>query len=739
MKDEHVILTTMSTIPSGNRLTTNYYFDGETGLTANRPAYTDGILQTEAGSKYFLSRYPIDRIVVIGSDKTYDISPDCKDILNKSHTDNLAEELDSYNHQSASKYSYWYYKYRIAQFIRDKNYELEYPSSTIEDSRKRELNKIAEDFVRANALSDIHYAFHEITRSSREGIRTLSNDLRKKIEEDISKDFLPKESLDDLALPIEEYPQLKRLENELSKISDSRELIYKNLDDSISDLELDPSNNFTLLEQNNYLQAVRIYINRAISDLEIEALTKKVSAYREVILRLRIALDSVMAELQALKSNRLNTEFNYIKSYLYSELEETYKLKCKAANKTISLQFVPSARGNSDQSLYNLSGIISAIRGSNPDTHIHLYVDSQGGFRSDEYVRNAVLSVLNNESSSKFTLEEIVITDFEARNFAHAILNVKKRYDVIDLASGMNAFTSYGRTELITTYSASRIKANSRTGKLIAAMQDVDHALSICNVGNLEKAIKKLRKVFKSTEEIANTEEEEIFSVLENSIRRDFSTIIATDKIDFGVLADWAFGKNFLQQTLTIIEAKFPYEFVEKGIIFYLRSDNLAKDRYDTTNKLKNKYNNTDIKKYEFKDIDHFIIKFAAQGMTSNKTKYSPCSIDKNNLKYYKLNKKNMNANSQVLNIALYTYVPSRKQLQTLLKCYFDLRVARNLIAHSSENSEYSFMSNEHTLTYTHVRNDVSTFLNLYCQVVESLPEGICVEHLSLPESDLKN
>ena len=724
MKDEHVILTTMSTIPSGNRLTTNYYFDGETGLTANRPAYTDGILQTEAGSKYFLSRYPIDRIVVIGSDKTYDISPDCKDILNKSHTDNLAEELDSYNHQSASKYSYWYYKYRIAQFIRDKNYELEYPSSTIEDSRKRELNKIAEDFVQANALSDIHYAFHEITRSSRNGKKTLAGELRKKIEEDISKDFLPKESLDDLTLPIEEYPQLKRLENELSKISDSRELIYKNLDDSISNLELNPSNSFTLLEQNHYLQAVRIYINRAISDLEIEALTKKVAAYREVILRLRIALDSVTAELQALKSNRLNTEFNYVKSYLYSELEEKYKLKCKAENNTVSLQFVPSTKGSSEHSFYNLSSIISAIRGYDSDAHIHLYVDSQGGFRSDEYVRNAVLSVLNNELSSKFTLEEIVITDFEARNFAHAIQNVKKRYDVIDLASGMNAFTSYGRTELITTYSDSRINPNSRTGNLIAAMQEVDHALSICNVGNLETAIENLRNAFNKDEEIPNTEEEEIFSVLENSIRRDFSKIVANNKIDFGDLAEWAFGKNFLQQTLTIIEAKFPYEFVEKGILFYI-DPTASRNRITFIESVLNiAYNNTPNRdQYRFNDIDHYIVREFIHDLGRRSIRYTSSQVN-NSTNYFKL------ANTWTFNFELFTYVQDEQQLKTLLKKYSDICFIRNNTNHSSSSGTYYFNGIRRTFSYINVRDDISNFLNQYHTIIQSLHMNGSIRHI---------
>lgn len=724
MKDEHVILTTMSTIPSGNRLTTNYYFDGENGSGSIYPAYTDGILQTEAGSKYFLSRYPIDRIVVIGSDKTYDTSPDCEDILNNDHTDNLAEELESYNHQSASKYSYWYYKYRIAQFIRDKNYELEFPSSTIEDSRKRELNKIAEDFVQANALSDIHYAFHEITRSSRNGKKTLAGELRKKIEEDISKDFLPKESLDDLALPIEEYPQLKRLENELSKISDSRELIYKNLDDSISNLELNPSNSFTLLEQNHYLQAVRIYINRAISDLEIEALTKKVSAYREVILRLRIALDSVTAELQALKSNRLNTEFNYVKSYLYSELEEKYKLKCKAENNTVSLQFVPSTKGSSEHSFYNLSSIISAIRGYDSDAHIHLYVDSQGGFRSDEYVRNAVLSVLNNELSSKFTLEEIVITDFEARNFAHAIQNVKKRYDVIDLASGMNAFTSYGRTELITTYSDSRINPNSRTGNLIAAMREVDHALSICNVGNLETAIENLRNAFNKDEEIANTEEEEIFSVLENSIRRDFSKIVANNKIDFGDLADWAYGKNFLQQTLTIIEAKFPYEFVEKGILFYI-SPTDSQNRITTIeNILKAEYNNTPYRdKYKFNDIDHCIVKKFIYDLGRRSIRYASSRVN-TSTNYLRLD------NSWTLNFALFTYVQDKKQLKTLLQQYSDISFIRNKTNHSSSSDTYYFNGKPRTFSYIDVRKDISIFLKQYHTIIQNLPKHGSIRHI---------
>ena len=141
-----------------------------------------------------------------------------------------------------------------------------------------------------------------------------------------------------------------------------------------------------------------------ITDLEIEQYIAKSAVYREVILILKDAVNRLIMEVQALKSNRLAREFTYIKSWLYQQLDARYILKPAKENATASLTFVPDMLSSGN---YNISGIISAIRSiseDDRDTVLDLYIDMQGGNRTDGYVKNAVLSIFNNDKHSRMEL-----------------------------------------------------------------------------------------------------------------------------------------------------------------------------------------------------------------------------------------------------------------------------------------------------------------------------------------------
>lgn len=99
----------------------------------------------------------------------------------------------------------------------------------------------------------------------------------------------------------------------------------------------------------------------------------------------------------------------------------------------------------------NIGGIVDAICGKDSGK-MQLFIDMQGGSRTDGYVRNAVLSILNNELNGQVKIRKIVATDFNPRNFANGIVDETKRYQITDLVSGMNAFIQYGKANLIQEY-----------------------------------------------------------------------------------------------------------------------------------------------------------------------------------------------------------------------------------------------------------------------------------------------
>ena len=559
---KNIILTTMSTLPWN--LPTNYYLTEN----AQRPLFCDGIAQTEAGTKFFLSQVRIDHIVVIGSDKTYCSDESVRDqAIDSFSTPDLVAEAAAYSN-NVGEYSYRYYKYRIAQFLQHKNAEQSLLAESIPEERRNYLQQLTSEYMISKGYTRPNMWFSIL--ASEAGSSSLSGGLRSKIDSDIKSNFISEDQYAQYLQPVSSYPELIQLEEKIDEMKEQIEA--KTL--SLEKVKFDLHDRYFSSRAADLDYEARLFIlsrrlEENITSLEIEQYITKSAAYRDVILVLKDAVDRLIMQVQALKSNRLAREFTYIKSWLYQQLEDSFILKPAKENTTTSLTFVPDMLSSGS---YNISGIINAIRsiaGDDADTTLDLYIDMQGGSRTDSYVKNAILSIFNNDKNSRIFIQKVVATDFESRNFASTIVDETDRYRVTDLTAGMNAFIQYGRADLIDTYLKKLdIKRSSHTGKLVSAMVEIDRALSICNITALTKAINSIRAIFDEPISSDDNEAAEIFRVLENGIRQDYGDLIKDEKIDYYALTQWAFRKGFLQQALTIIESKMPCEFVKRGICF---------------------------------------------------------------------------------------------------------------------------------------------------------------------------
>ncbi len=140
----NVLLTTLSTKP--RRVSTYYYIGDSNSINGQLTQYyCDGLLQTEAGTKKILSEVEIDKILVIGSEKTYNQ----KDLLESSRV----VKLDAGYFDDGMTYSkfcskeisvYRAFKYRISTFLKSNGSEpLDGLSEfEIDHIRRNELVKI---------------------------------------------------------------------------------------------------------------------------------------------------------------------------------------------------------------------------------------------------------------------------------------------------------------------------------------------------------------------------------------------------------------------------------------------------------------------------------------------------------------------------------------------------------------------------------------------------------------------
>lgn len=112
MKDvKNVLVTTMSILNKNWSDKVNYYYYYLT--EENEELYCDGISSLEAGSKYFLSKYVIDEIVVIGSNETG--SEDDAYLFSEEQLKELDEKWKA--NEITDIFAYELYKYRIAKFL----------------------------------------------------------------------------------------------------------------------------------------------------------------------------------------------------------------------------------------------------------------------------------------------------------------------------------------------------------------------------------------------------------------------------------------------------------------------------------------------------------------------------------------------------------------------------------------------------------------------------------------------
>ncbi len=696
----NILLTTMSTLPKG--LNTNYYLAQDPDAKKKSPLYCDGIAQTEAGTKYFLAHYRIDHIVVIGSDKTYCVDEASRDQnIDSFVTKDLVAESGSYAN-NVKDYAYRFYKYRVAQFLKNKNAEQDILADSIPEERRAHLEKITSDYMRSNDCSNPGLWFNIIASSS-----DLAKGIHQLIDSDIKSNFISEDQYERYLLPVSNYPELLDLEKEINTIKEqikdksiSLEKVKLNLHDryfSSGPVDLD-------YEARLFIQSRRL--EEEIIDLELEQYITKSKKYRDLILYLKNAVDRLIMQVQALKTNRLSRELAYIKSWLYRKMDEKYILRPSKENKTVSLTFVPDTRPDSaDSKIYNISEIINTIRScasENTTVPLDLYIDMQGGSRTDGYVRNAILSILNKDTNSRISIRKVVATDYEQGNYTSMIVDETSRYQVINLTTGMNAFIQYGRADLINAYRSSiNIPDNSHVGKLVLAMVEIDHALSVCNITALTEAIASIRTIFDTSDSSGNNEANELFRVLEDGIRNDYGELVSEPEINYYVLTKWAFNKGFIQQALTIIESKMPREFVRKGICYY--SDD---EREKNIQIIKNLYRlSSESDRVYFDDVDNYFIKRYMSSTTS----------DKLNTPEKKAKQMENLLRPSSPNVIKTRTICGVNNMRSVLEKYYTVSNLRNKVNHSNENSA--------SFTFPNINSAINSFLSAYKKALSNIKQ----------------
>lgn len=557
-KEKNILMTTMSKL---NRIDmVNYYYSEKT--ENKNSLFCDGASSVEDGSKYILSQYPINEILVVGTPETLSEGDriDVENLADYSFWQDIYKKWhEDYSHildgQDCHKISaYEFYKLRIAEYLNQESViSSKIASASVsEPARRDKIEEIALEAVRnieetgIDSSGNIGEVIAECMLLP-EKIQKIMGEIKNKIEKNIEQAFQEEEGY-------------------LQYVSQKKEMFSKRIDIAMKNNEYQSlrkdilnDTSLSILEREFLL----VSLSRKIDNLHYEK--EKIHMEAEAA-RLRKENAELQYQIQNLKKQRAGKELGFAKYILYQHMDGSYKMKPYIDKpEEIFIRFVPEKTG---KGFDNIAGIVNEIY-SGEEMFINLYVDMQGGNRTSGYVRNAILSILNNQDTSHIQIKKIIATDFiPGKQSPSKIVDETNRYRVNDLVSGMNAFIRYGKADMLIKYCEDmQEKDDSKVRLLTDGMKEIDDAISLCNIQGLREGIGALSGIINSgQDEEPESYVSNIFRIMEDGIRRDYGKLLESTEIDYVDLVDWCQRKGLIQQALTIIEDKMPAVLLDKFI-----------------------------------------------------------------------------------------------------------------------------------------------------------------------------
>ncbi len=571
---ETVILTTLSTLPG--RKTYSYYYLEEDG----KRAYCDGLLSVEAGTKYYLSSFPVDRIVVIASKETRtritedrELDTDARLYAGRS----LARVTRSNPNATDAELFFD----RISFFWN--GIEKKDLTEEIDSVRKQELLNIVRAVLRAKGERCSRSEWFDLISR-----KAYYKDIEKAVRADIEDSFLSE--ADYRRYSDDAWAEAERDFQEKLDRRATVEDFFRWLDQN--------GKRLSWLAKEAFCRLYQERLNQWLSDADLHT-AEAANAMREQAIQYREAIRRLTEEMNTLKTNRRQRELAFLQRKLFLDLSPEMKLSRldDSSAKLPSITVVP------DEDIYE---IVRHIRGQG-GKDILLLVDVQGGNRTSSYEMNSLLSILKNTEKIDCRFSAV---NFSGRNYTNKIQNETQRYNVADLVAAMNAFVSYGRAKQFQRFCATNISENEpELNRFLNYMTKLEDGLVLCNVTEIKDNLKNIKAFFSERRAAGIEFSNPYLRTLQDNIEQDYACILVDHdgEIDLRSLIDWAMKKSFIQQAITLAEALIPGVIVRSGILFYAGSSEQTRKAKEAFSR---KYQEAEeSERWKFKDVNYYFIK----------------------------------------------------------------------------------------------------------------------------------
>ncbi len=224
----------------------------------------------------------------------------------------------------------------------------------------------------------------------------------------------------------------------------------------------------------------------------------------------------------------------------------------------------------------------------NYDKRIELYFDMQGGSRNDIPMFNTILGILGN---NKISVSECVAVDYYSKNTMQPMKTVDELYRAYDLSTAYQIFKLYGWGNQLSEF------FNDENTKGIAeSVQYISDSIKLCDVEGFDVGLKKLKRAISEWDKRLGVNKSEMNFIIE-LIKDDFGELF--DDIGKTIAPmkyirqiKWCLKKNFIQQAITIFEAKLPTEFVWNGMYYYCKEGSKKQELLEKLSQIYDYYPN---------------------------------------------------------------------------------------------------------------------------------------------------
>jgi len=219
----------------------------------------------------------------------------------------------------------------------------------------------------------------------------------------------------------------------------------------------------------------------------------------------------------------------WVKEYLYAEMDSSLKMQMLTANKEARLCLIPEVEfedsGQWVDSMMNAEKYITE-----DEEDINLYVTLNSDDAADTFIVLNMLDILISMPESKVQLKKIFTVRSLQRCMAGIVRDDTEGFGVTELFHAIRAFTKYGKADMIADIWEKSGESNESIANMVYAMRDVDVGLSMCNISEMESGILSLRELFRSEKFWRESGYYGVlFSIIAESIREDYGVLLEGD------------------------------------------------------------------------------------------------------------------------------------------------------------------------------------------------------------------